>query len=75
MTTATAAQSRTGLLVSGVEQHTGSFLGGLRRAWSNYRAYRATLAELQQLTERQLVDLGLTRGDIGPTARLAVYAK
>jgi uncharacterized protein YjiS (DUF1127 family) len=72
MTTATAAQSPTGLLVSG-EQHTGSFLGGLRRAWRNYRAYRATVAELEQLTERELADLGLTRGEIEPTARLAVY--
>jgi uncharacterized protein YjiS (DUF1127 family) len=75
MTTANAAQSRPGLLVAGAERNTGTFLGGLYRLWSDHRRYRATLGELGGLSERQLKDLGLSRGDIRSTARLAVYGK
>ena len=71
MTTATAAKSPAGFLVTGVERNTGT--GSLRRAWADYRAYRATLGELGSLTDRQLGDLGLTRGELRATARRAVY--
>jgi uncharacterized protein YjiS (DUF1127 family) len=73
MTTATAAKSPAGFLVAGVERNTGTARASLRRAWADYRAYRATLGELGSLTDRQLGDLGLTRGEIGATARRAVY--
>lgn len=73
MTTATAAKSPAGILVAGVERNTGTARTSLRRAWADYRAYRATLGELESLTERQLDDLGLTRGDLRATARRAVY--
>jgi uncharacterized protein YjiS (DUF1127 family) len=73
MTTATAAKSSAGFLVAGVERDTGTLAGNLRRAWADYRAYRATLGELGSLTDRQLGDLGLTRGELQATARRAVY--
>ena len=73
MTTATAAKSPAGFLVTGVERNTGTARPGLRRAWADYRAYRATLGELGSLTDRQLGDLGLTRGELRATARRAVY--
>ena len=34
---------------------------GLSQAWERFRAYRATLADLRSLTDRQLADVGLTR--------------
>jgi uncharacterized protein YjiS (DUF1127 family) len=73
MTTATAAKSPAGFLVTGAERDTGTLTGRLRRAWADYRAYRATLGELGSLTDRQLGDLGLSRGELRATARRAAY--
>lgn len=75
MTTATLAKSHADLLVPGAEHTTGTLLGGLRNTWTKYWTYRATLADLGDLTERQLADLGLARGEIRTTARRAVYGK
>ena len=72
MTTSVADRSVASFLVAGTER-TGEVLGGLREAWDNYLAYRATLAHLRDLTERQLHDVGLTRADLKPVARTAVY--
>ena len=44
------------LLLSGAEHTAGTVAEGLRASWQNYRAYRATLAELQALNDRQLAD-------------------
>jgi uncharacterized protein YjiS (DUF1127 family) len=42
---------------------------------SAYFRFRATVAELSRLTDRQLTDIGLTRFDIEGTARdLSVVA-
>jgi uncharacterized protein YjiS (DUF1127 family) len=41
--------------------------------FANYRLYRATLTELEGLTDRDLTDLGLTRGDIRDVAWNAAY--
>jgi len=36
---------------------------------SAWRRYRTSVRELSRLTDRELADLGLTRGDIEPVAR------
>lgn len=46
---------------------------GLARLWASHKTYRATLAELRALTERQLGDIGLTRHALKMTARRAAY--
>jgi uncharacterized protein YjiS (DUF1127 family) len=69
--TATTA-SKPGILVAGAER-TGTWTAGLGKAWSNYLAYRATLAELQDLTDKQLRDIGLGRDALKRIAREAVY--
>jgi uncharacterized protein YjiS (DUF1127 family) len=45
----------------------------LVQAVADYRAYRATLAELRRLDDRALADLGLHRSGIRATAHQAVY--
>jgi uncharacterized protein YjiS (DUF1127 family) len=40
----------------------------LAERFATYRLYRATLTELEGLTDRDLNDLGLTRGDIRDVA-------
>ena len=66
MTMATATQTRT--------LPDASFgFGGLRSAVSgrlaSYRAYRRTLDELSQLSDRDLADMGLHRSTIADVAR------
>ncbi len=73
MTTANAAKSDAGSLVAGVERSAGSLLESVRRGFAGWRAYRTTLAELNALTDRQLRDVGMTRGTLPGTARSAVF--
>lgn len=40
---------------------------------ANYRTYRATLAELSDLSDRDLADVGLSRGMIRDVAAGAAY--
>ena len=40
------------------------FRANMSERWTRYKTYRATLTELQQLTDRDLADLGITRGSI-----------
>jgi uncharacterized protein YjiS (DUF1127 family) len=75
MTTAIAARSGAGSLVAGAERTNGTFAETLRRAWTDYRAYRATLAELKDLTSRELSDVGLSRDALDRVAREAVYGR
>lgn len=42
---------------------------------NNYRKYRSTVSELGRLSERELSDIGMSRGDIHAFARKAVYRK
>ena len=74
MTTAIAARSAAGSRVAGAERIAGTF-ETLRRAWDDNRAYRATLAELKRLTDRQLSDAGLRRDALKRTANEAVYGR
>ena len=71
MTTAIADRSGAGFLAGG--EPTPGSLDALRRAWARYRAYRATLAQLGDLTDRQLSDTGMSRSMLKLTARRAVY--
>jgi uncharacterized protein YjiS (DUF1127 family) len=44
----------------------------MKKSFANWRTYRNTVAELNQLSNRELSDLGLARGDINAVARQAV---
>ena len=48
-------------------------LAGVRRAFTDYRLYRQTLAELETLSDRELRDLGLSRLSIRQVAYDSVY--
>ena len=42
-------------------------------AWARYRTYRETLDQLQELTDRELDDLGLSRWSLKDVARQSAY--
>jgi uncharacterized protein YjiS (DUF1127 family) len=44
----------------------------LIRNYRNWRRYRETVSELSRLTNRELTDLGITRGEIAAVARRAI---
>ncbi|MCB5204759.1 DUF1127 domain-containing protein [Neorhizobium sp. T786] len=44
----------------------------IARKLSNWRKYRETVTELDRMTDRELNDLGIGRGDIRRVARTAV---
>jgi uncharacterized protein YjiS (DUF1127 family) len=71
MMVSTTATFGSGYTVAG--ERTGGFLGRINRALDNFRAYRATLTELNALTDRQLADLGLLRSGLRTVAHRAVY--
>jgi uncharacterized protein YjiS (DUF1127 family) len=48
-------------------------ISAARRAWTGYRAYRATIAELAALTDAQLSDIGIRRETLKQVARKAAY--
>lgn len=48
-------------------------LARVAQAWRLHRQYRATLAELRALPERDRADLGLDGQDLDEIARKAVY--
>lgn len=49
------------------------FFASLRARFEQYRLYRQTVKELNELTNRELADLGLSRSGIRATAIEAVY--
>lgn len=71
MTASMTAKSGSAYAAAGLSSD--GFLNRINRAWDNFRAYRATLAELRALTDRQLADLGLGRASIRAVAHRAVY--
>lgn len=73
MTTAFATPGVVGVLTTGSERTLGARRDRLRAAWGRYRAYRTSLAELGELTDRQLADLGMVRGDLRRHVRAAIY--
>ncbi len=44
----------------------------LIRNYRNWRRYRETVSELSRLTNRELTDLGISRGEIAAVARRAI---
>jgi uncharacterized protein YjiS (DUF1127 family) len=44
----------------------------LIRSYASWRKYRETCAELNKLSERELSDIGMARGDIPFAARRAL---
>lgn len=50
-------------------------LAGLGAALARHRFYARTLAELRQLTDRELADLGISRMAIVDVAREAAYGR
>ena len=75
MTTANAAATARDVLAAGAEQRIDTVSARLSQAWGKFQAYRATLADLRSLTDRQLGDVGLTRATLKETARRAVYGR
>lgn len=67
MTTATLTRTEAVRLPAGL----GALRARLAEVIARRRAYAATLRELNALTERELNDLGLSRGDIRRVAREA----
>ena len=49
--------------------------GALKTAIARRRLYAVTLAELSQLNDRELADLGMSRLSIAQVAREAAYGK
>jgi uncharacterized protein YjiS (DUF1127 family) len=47
------------------------FITLLIERFSAWRRYRRNLAELSELTDRELDDIGLTRGEVPNVAKLA----
>lgn len=52
---------------------TDGLVARVRKALADYRLYLATVRELQQLTDRELADLGMHRASIDGIARESVY--
>lgn len=46
---------------------------GILARWRAFRTYRRTLNELGALSDRELADLGLTRGNLRSVAHGAAY--
>ena len=63
---ATASQTRT---PSGTTLGLGGFRSALSARFASYRAYRRTLDELSQLSDRDLADMGMHRSGIADIAR------
>ncbi len=53
--------------------HARNALSALLRRYADYRLYRNTYAELSALSDRELDDLGIGRGNLEQIARESVY--
>jgi uncharacterized protein YjiS (DUF1127 family) len=62
-------------LASALDLGVAETLNRLRTAWTKYRAYRQTLAELRNLPTRGLRDLDFNRGDLAAIAHREVYGR
>lgn len=51
-------------LFSGPPANVVAMINGVRNAWTQVRSYRNALSELQKLSDRELDELDLTRGDL-----------
>jgi hypothetical protein len=62
-------------LASTLDVNVAGLLDRLGTAWTQHRAYRATLGELQALTTRDLHDLEIHRDALATIAHDAVYGR
>ena len=53
----------------------GAFITDLREARAKRRVYRTTLNELSSLSNRELADLGIARGEVRNIAMQAAYGR
>ena len=60
-------------ITRGADLNVGGTFGKLAQRWAQYRTYRRTLAELSELSARDLADLGIHRGSIRALAFEAAY--
>lgn len=54
-------------------QRIADFRAGLAQGAAKRKVYRTTVAELNMLSDRELTDLGIYRGDIPMIARKAAF--
>lgn len=52
-----------------------SLFARLRTTFAEYRLYRETLTELERMTDRELLDLNLSRHALRDVARAAAYGR
>ncbi|MFQ5622067.1 MAG: DUF1127 domain-containing protein [Paracoccaceae bacterium] len=57
---------------TGIATTAGNKISSLRRAFARYRDYRRTLRALDELDDRILHDLGLSRSELSRAAREAI---
>lgn len=57
---------------AGVSRRIAHWAAGFPAGWRRRAEYRRTVRELQGLTNRELADIGLTRGEIRQVASTAV---
>lgn len=72
--TARTAYAGRGLLAGGAFAP-GRWFAELHQAWTRFKSYRDTLAELDAMSDRDLADIGISRLSIREIAREAVYGK
>lgn len=70
-----ATQTRRAAEGASAWQWLGDLRGSLSERVAKYRLYRATLNELDSLSDRELADLGIHRADIGGIASEAAYSR
>ncbi len=68
-----ATETRTGVLSVG--QRINEFRATLEDRLAKYKMYRATMLELNTLSDRDLADLGISRAMIKDIAATAAYGK
>ncbi len=56
-------------------RRSGGLIGALKTAIAQRRVYAQTVAELNQLNDRELADLGISRFSIAEVAHEAAYGK
>jgi uncharacterized protein YjiS (DUF1127 family) len=52
---------------------TSGLVARIRKSWADHRLYLGTVRELEQLSDRELADLGIHRASIPGIARASVY--
>ncbi len=67
------AYTNTTASTHGLVARVSEFFDAIATGYANRRLYQKTYSELNQLSDRELADLGLSRSGLGAIAREAVY--